>query len=300
MPHAPAAQAPARPASLADNAWTQAGLFLLSVAVLGFAIWAVNYQWTSSIPVYPDARGAWAATMVIMIVTLVVIGLAVDRQPLGVLISSTNRMSLARLQTAAWTVLVLSALMAAVGQNLRAGAADPLAVNIPDHVWAMLGISAISLAGTPLVMAPKRRRAPDPAELHQTLAVKAHKSVNDVPEPVTEQSLTRANGRLVAVGQVAAHGHTAEASVADMFKGDETGNAAWVDMGKVQLFFFTLVAVLAYGFALGSALDVSSGREITTLPTVDAGFVWLLGVSHAGYLGHQAAPHSETADPTPA
>ncbi len=294
MPNAPAVQAPAQ-SRWVDDAWVQAGLFLLSVTVLGFAIWGVNYQWTSSIPVYPDARGAWGLTMVIMIVTLVVIGLAVDRQPLGVLISSTNRMSLARLQTAAWTVLVLSALMAAVGQNLRAGVADPLAVNIPNHVWAMLGISAISLAGTPLVMAPKRRRSPDTAELHQTLAVKANKPIAKVAEPVTEQSLTRANGRLVAVGQVAAHGHTADASVADMFKGDETGNAAWVDMGKVQLFFFTLVAVLAYGFALGSTLDVSSSHAIGSLPTVDAGFVWLLGVSHAGYLGHQAAPHSETA-----
>jgi hypothetical protein len=267
------------------------------VTVLGFALWAVNYQWTSSIPWYPDPRGAWALTIVIMIVTLVVVGMAVDGQPLGVLISSTNRMSLARLQTAAWTVLVLSALIAAVGQNLRAGAVDPLAIRIPTHVWEMLGISAISLAGTPLVMAPKRRRSPDTAELHQTLAVKANKPLAQVAEPVTEQSVTRADGRLVAVGQVAAHGHTADASVADMFKGDETGNAAWVDMGKVQLFFFTLIAVLAYGFALGSALDVGGSQAITSLPTVDSGFVALLGVSHAGYLGHQAAPHSETAGP---
>ena len=79
--------------------------------------------------------------------------------------------------------------------------------------------------------------------------------------------------------------------MADLFQGDEIGNAAHLDLGKVQMFFFTLVMVFTYAAALAHTFfNVSSG--ITELPALDQGMVTLLGISHADFLANKAIPHS--------
>jgi hypothetical protein len=78
-----------------------------------------------------------------------------------------------------------------------------------------------------------------------------------------------------------------EASWADLFRGEEISNWRLVDMSKVQMLFFTVVIVSAYGAAIASML-----RDITTLRTV-AGLAFpsfsptlnaLLAISHGTYL----------------
>ena len=50
---------------------------------------------------------------------------------------------------------------------------------------------------------------------------------------------------------------------------------------------------LAYAIALEHTLSAAS---IKAFPELDTGLVALLGVSHAGYLGHKAVPHSASGD----
>jgi hypothetical protein len=84
-----------------------------------------------------------------------------------------------------------------------------------------------------------------------------------------------------------------DASFADMFEGNEVGNAAHVDLSKVQMFFFTVVVAVAYGYALW---DMMSSEAIYgasfAFPAISSGMVGLLGISNAGYLATKGVDHT--------
>jgi len=63
-------------------------------------------------------------------------------------------------------------------------------------------------------------------------------------------------------------------------------NVTYPDRGKIQLFFFTVLVVLAYGVAVGVSLRGAGFPA--SLPDVGDGMVTLLGISHAGYLSAKA------------
>ncbi len=77
-----------------------------------------------------------------------------------------------------------------------------------------------------------------------------------------------------------------DAAISDMFGGDEVGNAAYVDLGKVQMFFFTMVSALIYGMVhdLRGARQKAAG-ELTTFPTLTPGLLGVLSLSRRGHLG---------------
>ena len=66
-------------------------------------------------------------------------------------------------------------------------------------------------------------------------------------------------------------------------------------MGKVQMFFFTLVAVVTYGSMLWS-LFRSDGTALNEVifPAVNTSLLAILGISHAGYLAEKTADHTQT------
>ena len=72
----------------------------------------------------------------------------------------------------------------------------------------------------------------------------------------------------------------------DLLKGDEVGNAEHVDMGKLQMFFFTFILAVGYGAAIAAIFN--STGPITGLPPVDDGMNVLLGISQTGYLASKA------------
>jgi hypothetical protein len=85
---------------------------------------------------------------------------------------------------------------------------------------------------------------------------------------------------------------SADANFDDLFRGEETGNAAVLDLAKIQMFYFTLILVLSYAVSLGAML-ISAEAKISAFPAFDAGMVALLGISNAGYLTDKAVPHSQ-------
>src|SRR5215213_5180271 len=89
-------------------------------------------------------------------------------------------------------------------------------------------------------------------------------------------------------GALVAYEQPENASVSDLFKGDEVISAAYFDLGKVQVFLFTLIVVFAYAAEVGAILY--STRTISALPELSTGIVALLGISHAGYLTAKAVP----------
>ena len=220
---------------------------------------------------------AWLVIMVLLGACCVVIGLGTTGLWRGLLIDSRNRMSLSRLQLLLWTVLVLSAFLTVAMFNIREDPmADPLNIEVSAQVWGLLGISTTSFVTAATIKSQKKNLEVTKEAKDKTTA--ALENVGD-----NSNKLADPQGALVAYEQ------PENASVSDLFKGDEVISAAYFDLGKVQVFLFTLIVVFAYAAEVGAML-YSTRIIISALPELSTGILALLGISHAGYLTAKAVP----------
>src|SRR5260370_19460366 len=138
---------------------------------------------------------------------------------------------------------MLSAFPEVALKRLHVFSSNPFAlpINISMHwrLWAVMGISALSLVGSPLVLGSKTTDGP------------AQKSVEKAAAALNEPA---ADIQKNSQGTLYANPSIGDASLADMFQGDEIGNTAYVDVSKVQMFYFTIVAIVAYSYALYSGM----------------------------------------------
>lgn len=192
---------------------------------------------------------AWISIAVLMAAFAAIAGHGVTGRSTGVLIGDLGRLSLSRLQMLLWTVLVLSGYMAAALANIGRGARDPMNVNIPTELWLAMGISTASLVAAPAALAHKQRKQ------------------GGTSAPLPEEFDSRFAG---------------------LFYGEEDGDKDRVDLGKLQMFFFTVVLILAYALTLGDMFDDKAKKAFTSLPPVDEAVVSLLAISHTGYLVKKA------------
>lgn len=215
---------------------------------------------------------------IILFLLMVQIGRAIVGLPLGVLISDLNVISLSRFQMVLWTVLILSAYIAHAFARIRKGdGMDALDVAIDSHLWILMGISTTSLVASPLILNTKKDEDPDAGVVAKTAASSGE-----------SESTVSANSQ----GIVYANTSKADARMTDMFQGDELGNTTHVDLAKVQMFYFTVIAAVVFFAAV--LHNLLNDGDLTRLPTLSEGFVALLGISHAGYLGSKGVDHTPT------
>lgn len=185
-------------------------------------------------------------------------------------------MSLSRFQTVVWTVLLLSAYYTAA--SLRAyGLADPTAalqIDMDWQLWALMGISVTSLVAAPVIHAQKQDKQPDPAAAAK----------------LDPEQVAAGDGILLAKPRFQ------DAAWNDLFQGEELKTAGYVDLAKLQLFFFTLVGAAAYSALLLQLFGTVPAEELGRLPTLGQGFLAVLGISHAGYLASKTVDRTQTAD----
>ena len=124
------------------------------------------------------------------------------------------------------------------------------------------------------------------------LSTKANTPATPADTVAVQDQLNLKVGDLSAAGKVFGRSAASLAEWADMFRGDEVGNAAQVDLSKVQQFLITVLLVVVYGADI--ARRFMSGEPVTTLPPLSEGFLWLMGISHASYLTFKAVPHTRT------
>jgi hypothetical protein len=235
--------------------------------------------------VIEDPSSAWLLSLAGMTAFAVVVGVAINRRPAGLVIDNRNRVSLSKLQALAWTLMVLSALTTAVIFRIRLGFADPVAITLPQELLAAMGISAVSLVAAPVVLSLKSTEDAAPGQAAATAA-----KLDDGD-----------SGH--AVGKVYARTEAADASWLDLFRGDETGNAASPDLSKMQQFLITVVVLAVYASGLWKAFagpeyvtdESNAAPFFAAFPALSTSMVWLIGISHAGYLAYKAAPHSASA-----
>jgi hypothetical protein len=271
---------------------------------------------------------AWPAVIILLVGFFLVLGVSITTRPLGILVTEQNVMSLSRFQTALWTVIVVSALlviaMARLEHPLQPGKngelPDPLNITLGTHLLALLGISATALVGSPLIAATKKSKTPDDKvaqttaqELVRTGNVPASVIVAAPPPPaIPTAPPPAAAGASSAQDQAVTTSITQnaegilyknptinDASFSDMFEGDEVGNTAHVDLGKVQMFYFTLVVAIAYVVALWKV--ISDGNLLYganfSFPAFSEGMVGLLGISNASYLAYKGVDHTKKQGP---
>ena len=193
---------------------------------------------------------AWLLIAGLMGLFAVVAGHGVTGLGRGVLIDDRHRLSLSRLQMLLWGILVLSGYMAAALSNIGRGMGSPLNVAIPSELLLSMGISTASLVAAPVALSYKHRRRP---------------------------------------GRIATLPNPACSHMSDLFRGEETSDHEELDLGKVQMFLFTVVLIVGYALALGDQFAGQQGM-ISSLPELDSAVVSLLAISHAGYLTKKAIP----------
>ena len=209
--------------------------------------------------------GAWMAAgylvgLLIVGILLMVIGQVVTGNWRGVLIDSRKKISLSQFQIVLWTWMLLTAFMViALARIMDPEVTKPLLIAWDERLWALLGISTTS-----------------------TVASIGIKTIKQGKEPRDDRlrTITPRLGLLMTRTQLE------EARFSDMFRGEEPANYDLVDVSKVQMFFFTVVVALAYLITLfRTMLAATTPAEIMAMPTLDPGLIFIIGISHVGYLG---------------
>jgi hypothetical protein len=95
-------------------------------------------------------------------------------------------------------------------------------------------------------------------------------------------------------------GEGEKASFIDMFLGDDKANGKRLDLGKLQMFYFTVILALAYAVSTGIVFinDGIGGTHPLQFPALNDQFLVLLGISHAGYLAYKAVPRDGAGAPS--
>ncbi len=284
----------------------------------------------------------WISLLALFVVLTLIVSRAFTRRWLGILIDERNKYSLSRFQMMLWTVIILSAFMAAVLANVQlnllvsvsVGSDTPLifyersgnlvvdalydaGVIIDDNTTGALttipgvDISQLNLEA-PLQDGQQISviRAGEAPPVQALPALSEGNNAASATTPLSVQipsevwlllgiSTTSLVASPLIKGQkpdaIVKNQSASEAKFSDLFKGEENGNYNLLDLGKVQLFYFTLIVIGAYMIALAS-LFLRTQYAIASLPALDGGVVAMLGVSHAGYLSNKAV--SRNADAT--
>lgn len=270
-------------------------LLLLVLFVTSGYYSARTIEWWDN-PLTDHVRGmplqvSWLTIAGGMILFLAMLGVQVHSRLGGALIDDRNLMSLSRFQLVSWTVLVTSAFLAiALVRSFTPGIEDPLAIDIPTEVWQLLGISVASTVGRGMVQSRKNTQ---PMPNSEVVANQAADALNARVTADSPDRTTAAEIEEDREGSTYRNPDPKFAGLTDLFEGDEVGNAAYVDMGKVQMFFFTIAALIAYGTSVYTLLGTSP-ENLASLPEVTPGLVTILGISHAAYLGNKALDHTST------
>jgi len=279
---------------------------------------------------------AWLIVGILMLVFVGLIGVSLGKDFGGVFIDPTrNAMSLSRLQVVLWTVVILSAFMTvALGRvwDSRDNAdayvyepaeitgeeteqepecADPLGVQLPPLLWAMMGISVTSAVGAPLLKTAKAQRTAGADQVQQRDAGKQAVTYSNVLKqrkkydpaismaaPANAPAGVGTGESLSNTGALVKKGSWTEAMFSDVFTGEETSNFGYVDVAKVQNFFFTMITIVAYSVTLWVAMSTApSIADFFTFPDLPQGLMAVISISHAGYLTDKAFTHTTPKPP---
>jgi hypothetical protein len=262
----------------------------------------------------------WAIVAVLMLLIVRFISYSLGKGASGALIDPvTNTMSLSRLQIILWTWVILSAFvtiaLARIADSCphpdlytckpdtQTKCAEPINIQIPPLLWALMGISITSAVGSPLIKADKAQKtaAQDEASKKATTT-----TTSGLPTPVATfaavlEKREKADPRIKdqvgdtkPLGAIFRKESWDKAMFSDMFTGEEVSTFGYINIAKVQNLLFTVVAVTAYAIALLGFMSENTKTiaNLIAFPNVPEGLIAIIGISHGGYLADKAVTHS--------
>ena len=111
----------------------------------------------------------------------------------------------------------------------------------------------------------------------------------------TDQAMRLSEVRAEAIGELHANVTVEEARWSDMLRGDTVANFDFADLGKIQMFLFTVGLVFAYAALVWSIMSMPAAAGILqavpsmSLPAFSDSAVLTLALSHGGYLATKTA-----------
>lgn len=238
---------------------------------------------------YPvNLIGQFGVALAAGLILFFAVGLGTNGLWLGALVDDQKRYSLARLQQIVWTVVIMGGL--AVTAIFNAGMlmlpireSVEYFPSIPGALWAALGINL--LASPYLSLLIKDTKQGKAADQPGAAAAGA-------PPPVTPTDLVRP-------AKFFAHTDIVNARWLDLVTGEAEGAQRNLDLSRVQHLIISGLLVVSYMMMLAKMLVAVTGQAIATamlqkasifqeFPAVSDTFVYLLVLSHAGYLVFKA------------
>jgi hypothetical protein len=214
---------------------------------------------------------------------VIALGLGTRRRPTGVWIDTRNRVSLARAQVTLWTVVALGGY--AVLAMFNAGFSSMVAPGaladhsifpaIPGAIAAALGISIASPMISAVILSSKEQ------------------TVNEVRlREETGDARTRGAPFMGAASDgLDKRVSPDQASIADIFMGEEVADQNTVDVARLQNVVITVLLILGFLTSLFAMMTIRPANVIApdgvifaSLPELGASFASLLLLSHATYL----------------
>ena len=121
------------------------------------------------------------------------------------------------------------------------------------------------------------------------------KAAKAAADSATRRAAELKAAQTLAVGELHAYTTPAEARWSDMLRGDTVANFQYTDLGKVQMFFFTIILVFSYAALIWSIMSMPAAPQVLqlvpqmSLPQFSDSFVVTMALSHGGYLATKAA-----------
>lgn len=278
-----------------------------------FAVFLVPWisaEWLFENRALGDRRiGTWIVCIGLVLALCAIIGNGITGRVSGILLNKENKFSLTVLQIVGWTLVLLPAIAVALSFNEQSTEAEKqsFTLDVPNEIWLLLGLSLATAAGTRVVLerkadTPEERVTPQQlrsANLRPAtgtnngqLVFAATGGASDLQMRQATTYLTRSGEQVQQVGLLQVNPEPSQAKIANFFDGSEIGNFQFADIGKVQMLLITGMSILGYAYLIGLMFADSSKQTISGLPAFSETLLALIAVSHAGYLGYQAVPHT--------
>jgi hypothetical protein len=231
-----------------------------------------------------DLRGCWIAVELVLLAACVLAGSFAYGRVDGILIDDRNRTSLARFQWVVWAVALLGAYFTEAVWNMGHGYSVPV---LQSDLLKLIGIVAASPVVSNLIVDQKKNGPTTSSSIPRTRVASSMLPESDPPP-----------GASVQTGSIDRNLTFADASWADLYLGEEVANRGVVDVSRLQVLIVTIVLVITYlnllwdgiGHVVASTTANATPSYGAIMPTVDSGFVWLLGISQGAYLAYKATP----------
>jgi hypothetical protein len=237
---------------------------------------------------------------VAVLLLAIIVSLAKGKGALGVLIDARGKYCLSRLQILLWTALV-------IGGYVGIAAPQRGFVNIPADVLGLLGIALGSTVVSTAIKANQilNGQTESEGQREQQIAASAQNEMLRLlgvaqPELLSPDEKSALLAHLSADEcaelnrQVAAQ---RKPTLMDLFTQEQVGTEHLIDIGKLQMFAWTVAALAIYGAMLVEklTLPVDEVRQLTELPNVTGTILTLMGISQAAYLGMKLPDQSQSA-----